>query len=227
MVALGIAVLAAAIVVVLLWSVASQRSWKARTPEPESFARERPASTSLRAQLRRDVNAAIVPDSWRFLWRHKRRHWFQGTGCPPHRLSQEQYQKLSAAQQRGPVLVATSVDRQYWWWNDEFYWDNGRYSADDVRAVVLKNERQNRQRVEQAHMALAAGKDPARHRRDAIPEEVRRFVFQRDGGVCRSCGSRELLQFDHIIPVALGGSSEPENLQLLCSTCNREKSDRL
>jgi hypothetical protein len=221
-----VAIIAAAAVLVLA-SEASHRSWKGRAPEPERFARERPASTSLRATLRRDVHASVTADTWRFLWRRDRRYWFQGTGCPPHRISQEQYVRMSEAQERGPVLVATSVDRQYWWWNDEFYWDNGRYSADDVRAVVLKNQRQNRQRVEQAHMALAASGDPARHRRDAIPEEVRRFVFQRDGGACRKCGSRELLQFDHIIPVALGGSSEPENLQLLCSTCNREKSDRL
>ena len=220
-------VVAVALLLVLLWSVVSHHSWKVRVPAAERFSKERAASTSLRAQLRRDVNASVVADSWRFLWRRDRRYWFQGTGCPPHCLSAEQYERMLEAQERGPVLVATSVDRQYWWWNEEFYWDNGRYSAEDVRAVVLKSQRQNRQRVEQAHVALVAGGDPTRHRRDAIPEEVRRFVFRRDGGTCRNCGSGELIQFDHIIPVALGGSSEPENLQLLCATCNREKSDRL
>ena len=38
-----------------------------------------------------------------------------------------------------------------------------------------------------------------------------------------NCGSDELLQFDHVIPVALGGSSTADNLQLLCAPCNRDK----
>jgi hypothetical protein len=168
----------------------------------------------------------MTADAWRFLWRRDTRYWFQGTGCPPYAISRDQYEAMQNAQTRAPVLVATSGDRQFWWWEDQFYWDNGGYTADDVRAVVLKSRRQNRQRLEQAHSAIAL-EDPARHRREPIPEEIRRHVFQRDGGECQRCGSRELLQFDHIIPVALGGSSEPENLQLLCSRCNREKSDRL
>ena len=39
-------------------------------------------------------------------------------------------------------------------------------------------------------------------RRETIPEAVRMFVWQRDEGKCVKCGSREKLEFDHIIPVA-------------------------
>lgn len=59
--------------------------------------------------------------------------------------------------------------------------------------------------------------------RERIPEGVRLFVWQRDEGRCVSCGSRERLEFDHIIPVAEGGSSTERNVQLLCETCNRRK----
>jgi 5-methylcytosine-specific restriction endonuclease McrA len=31
------------------------------------------------------------------------------------------------------------------------------------------------------------------------------------------------LQYDHVIPVALGGAITVENLRLLCSDCNRSK----
>jgi hypothetical protein len=56
-----------------------------------------------------------------------------------------------------------------------------------------------------------------------IAVEVRREVWRRDGGKCVNCGSQERLEFDHIIPVALGGSNTARNIQLLCEVCNREK----
>ncbi|MGA3372224.1 MAG: CarD family transcriptional regulator [Terracidiphilus sp.] len=59
--------------------------------------------------------------------------------------------------------------------------------------------------------------------REPIPEEVRLFVWRRDKGQCVRCGSRERLEFDHIIPVAAGGSSTERNVQLLCESCNRSK----
>jgi hypothetical protein len=58
----------------------------------------------------------------------------------------------------------------------------------------------------------------------AIPSEVRREVWRRDGGKCVKCGSREKLEFDHIIPRARGGSNTPRNIELLCESCNRAKS---
>ena len=62
-----------------------------------------------------------------------------------------------------------------------------------------------------------------------IPASVRREVWRRDGGCCsyvdphsgRRCGSRFLLQLDHIVPFALGGSAEPGNLRLHCAAHNR------
>jgi 5-methylcytosine-specific restriction endonuclease McrA len=60
-----------------------------------------------------------------------------------------------------------------------------------------------------------------------IPSAVRREVWVRDGGICVQCGSKERLEFDHIIPVAMGGSNTTRNIQLLCEVCNREKSATL
>ena len=61
------------------------------------------------------------------------------------------------------------------------------------------------------------------HYREIIPESVRIFVWQRDQGKCVQCGRREGLEFDHIIPIAEGGSSTERNVQLLCEHCNRSK----
>jgi Holliday junction DNA helicase RuvB len=61
--------------------------------------------------------------------------------------------------------------------------------------------------------------------RQAIPSEVRREVWRRDEGKCVKCGSRENLEYDHIIPIAKGGSNTARNIELLCENCNRAKSD--
>jgi len=63
--------------------------------------------------------------------------------------------------------------------------------------------------------------------REPIPDSVRLFVWQRDKGQCIKCGSRERLEFDHIIPVVEGGSSTERNVQLLCEACNRSKGARI
>lgn len=61
-----------------------------------------------------------------------------------------------------------------------------------------------------------------------IPSEVKRVVWERDHGRCVECGSTENLHFDHIIPWSKGGSStDPANIQLLCSKHNLEKRDRI
>ena len=59
--------------------------------------------------------------------------------------------------------------------------------------------------------------------REHIAESTRHVVWRRDEGKCTSCGSRFRLEFDHIIPVAMGGGSKVRNLQLLCESCNRIK----
>lgn len=65
------------------------------------------------------------------------------------------------------------------------------------------------------------------HKRPYIPQEVVGYVYMRDGGRCRECGSTKNLQLDHIIPIAKGGSSEADNLQLLCRECNQKKGNRI
>ena len=70
---------------------------------------------------------------------------------------------------------------------------------------------------------------PPRVRSRAIPVAVRRQVWERDRGCCsyvdrgsgRRCGSRHLLEIDHVVPYALGGSAEPDNLRLLCAAHHR------
>jgi hypothetical protein len=61
---------------------------------------------------------------------------------------------------------------------------------------------------------------------DSKRDEFLTALEERDGLCCKACGSVEKLQIDHILPVSLGGLSELDNLQLLCSLCNNSKGDR-
>jgi Holliday junction resolvasome RuvABC ATP-dependent DNA helicase subunit len=75
--------------------------------------------------------------------------------------------------------------------------------------------------------ASAQDIDDAGQDRHAIPSSVRMEVWRRDGGKCVKCGGRERLEYDHIIPIAKGGSNTARNIELLCENCNRSKSDRI
>lgn len=63
----------------------------------------------------------------------------------------------------------------------------------------------------------------SKRRREPIPKRVKMHVWQRDGGRCVECGSKERLEYDHIIPLSKGGSNTERNIQLLCERHNRSK----
>lgn len=68
---------------------------------------------------------------------------------------------------------------------------------------------------------------PLRISRQPIPEKVRHEVWRRDQGCCVDCGSRDRLEFDHIVPVSKGGSNTARNVELRCEPCNRRKGARI
>ncbi|KAF3982000.1 MAG: HNH endonuclease [Methylococcales symbiont of Hymedesmia sp. n. MRB-2018] len=63
--------------------------------------------------------------------------------------------------------------------------------------------------------------------RERVPDEVKVVVWRRDNGICVKCGSRNNLEYDHIIPVSKGGSNTIRNIEFLCQSCNRSKSDKI
>ena len=63
-----------------------------------------------------------------------------------------------------------------------------------------------------------------KHRRaNPVTSIMRGRILQRDNDTCQHCGSHDDLEIDHIIPVAAGGMSTFENLQVLCQQCNSKK----
>jgi len=58
-------------------------------------------------------------------------------------------------------------------------------------------------------------------------QRMRKSVLERDGYRCTGCGGIGVkFEVDHIVPLAAGGSNEPENLRTLCIHCHASRTRR-
>jgi 5-methylcytosine-specific restriction endonuclease McrA len=129
---------------------------------------------------------------------------------------------LAAEQRTTPTGFLSGEGRCYWWFEDRFYWEDEDLEAEDLLALVRDRQRKQRRKLEHARATMVLDAEPVQRRRP-VPRELRLAVFERDGGRCVECQSDFDLQYDHIIPVAMGGATTLENLQLLCAPCNQSK----
>lgn len=127
----------------------------------------------------------------------------------------------------GAALVGESRGRRLWWVGDGFYWDADGLDAEHVALEVWDRARRREHRYDRLRTIRAREDEATTTRRERIPEEVRILVWARDEGRCVRCGAEDELQFDHVIPVAKGGGNAQENIQILCGSCNRSKSDHI
>lgn len=129
---------------------------------------------------------------------------------------------LTEEQRERPVELLRAGKRVYWMFRDCFYWDDEDLAAEDVKALVLQRIRKRERQLATAHSLMRA-EESGLAVRAAVPVDIRRAVFERDGGRCVDCERSFDLQYDHVIPLSLGGATTVENLQLLCADCNRRK----
>lgn len=126
-----------------------------------------------------------------------------------------------------PVRVHTSKEkaRTFWAFRGTIYSTSDlQLDAGDVLALLMEADNRRRLRLEKAHALQAMRQQlDTKAKREPLSQDVKIFVWQRDLGRCSQCGSQQGLEFDHIIPLAMGGSNTARNLQLLCEVCNRRK----
>jgi hypothetical protein len=63
-----------------------------------------------------------------------------------------------------------------------------------------------------------------------VPFQTKLRVARRDNYTCQECGRllrEHEMEFDHVIPKALGGTSEEHNVRLTCLKCNRTKGKKV
>jgi 5-methylcytosine-specific restriction endonuclease McrA len=89
--------------------------------------------------------------------------------------------------------------------------------------------------LEQRKFARSARSRPRRSHANGryVPAEIRRKVWQRDGGQCtfvsergKRCEERTRLEFDHVDPVARGGQTSVDRMRLRCRAHNQYDAER-
>ena len=99
------------------------------------------------------------------------------------------------------------------------------YPEEHKRLLVMQEADKERKEFEKLERLYgSAASEEVKRNREPIAEDVRIAVWRRDNGCCVQCGSKERLEYDHIIPFSKGGSNTVRNIQLLCEKCNRTKS---
>jgi hypothetical protein len=98
---------------------------------------------------------------------------------------------------------------------------SGPYNGEEGNLLVQNYFAKKRAKVDSIQ---SESEQQPNRQRTVIPESVRHEIWRRDQGCCVECGSKERLEYDHLIPFSKGGSNTARNLRLLCETCNRRKS---
>ncbi len=105
--------------------------------------------------------------------------------------------------------------------------DVAQVFARALKTLIAKLEQQKFARTERPRACHHS--DAARQ----IPAEVKREVWERDGGQCtfvgengHRCESRTRLEFDHVEPVAQGGHATVGGLRLRCRAHNQYEAER-
>lgn len=104
-----------------------------------------------------------------------------------------------------------------------------RYEVDGVRFIQIENFVKH----QDPHYKEKASEIPAPSGRDnlilasGVTRTQRARIYERDDYTCQSCGSKDHLCIDHILPVSRGGDSTDGNLQTLCMSCNTRKGNKI
>tara|TARA_A100000164_G_C21857909_1_gene748535 strand:- start:6 stop:971 length:966 start_codon:yes stop_codon:yes gene_type:complete len=97
----------------------------------------------------------------------------------------------------------------------------------EKRAELSDSDKKKMDEIMEKHGLSYDKEDNKPKRSRKISQSVKDKVWNRDGGKCVLCGSNENIEFDHIVPFSKGGANTYRNIQILCESCNRRKSDNI
>ncbi len=139
------------------------------------------------------------------------------------------WQMLHERSQTEPIPVCPVAGRSnktcYLFKEHVYRLNRDGYSAEEIKLLIMEAEHREARKLDRLKKKFDG--EICEPKRETIPEEVRIEVWRRDDGTCVKCGCRERLEYDHIIPVSRGGGNTARNIELLCETCNRQKSNHI
>jgi len=150
------------------------------------------------------------------------------SGRPDFRMTASEKEEKVNQSKKVPVCIGhdrQSQNKKYWLYKDRLYWEIDNLEPQDMKLLLDERIEKRNRKLEKLKLTDTASENEIK--REAISDEVKMYVWKRDGGGCVECGSKINLEFDHIIPVSMGGSNTARNIQLLCEECNRKKGGNL
>lgn len=109
-------------------------------------------------------------------------------------------------------------------YHDENY--DAEEMEEHVKELMMDSEIKNKKGIYQYVLT----DDPKYLSLRTFDKAQKRTMFERQGGVCPICHKSfaiTQMHADHIIPWSKGGKTELSNGQMLCSSCNLHKSDKM
>lgn len=136
------------------------------------------------------------------------------------KLFQEKRNKEIEIDKRRVLLLSEKKEREH------------TEKKDQIKRKILESLRKKELETEAIKELIEAGLidnnyNSGKNTRENIPTNVKIAVWHRDKESCVNCLSVNDLEFDHIIPVSKGGANSINNIQLLCRSCNRAKSNKI
>lgn len=118
--------------------------------------------------------------------------------------------------------------------NQEWGFLYNKYHTKKYDSVILQNKIKDLIEDEEVEKNkgiieyIFTGKESSLHLR-IFPRSQKERAFSLCGGICAKCKNKfnsiDDMEADHIIPWSKGGKTTEDNLQLLCKSCNRIKSN--
>jgi hypothetical protein len=122
-----------------------------------------------------------------------------------------------------PQKAGAVGNLDYWVFEEKWYSSGKDLTPDEVKALLKASATRQKQTLDRAKSLASAKIGDSQNKRGQVPADLRLLIWAKYEGSCANCGATSELQFDHIIPVVMGGATSEENLQILCASCNRTK----
>lgn len=115
--------------------------------------------------------------------------------------------------------------------NTHEWWTDDSHETNSFLTKITPQEMLNRVEIlAQYNFEMTEYQYNCENQRKLMTQELRNSIIERDGCICKICGKkcqRQEIEIDHIQPISKGGKTTYSNLQVLCSKCNRQKSNKL